>query len=87
MKNTTTKPIKKKRFFFHYYKAESIKQGRNVMTIHWEDTCHMVNFVKTHGADIETHDQKKQPRCIMRGFAKAIVFADSPKGIVAHIHG
>jgi hypothetical protein len=85
MKNTTTP--KKKRFFFHYYKAESIKQGRNVMTIHWEDTCHMANFVKTHGADIESHDQKRQPRCIMRGWAKAIVFADSPKGIIAHIHG
>jgi hypothetical protein len=81
------KHTKPKRFFFHYYKAESQKQGRNVMTMHWESTCHMVNFVKTHGADIESHDQKRQPRCIMRGWAKEVIIDSGIKGITAHIYG
>jgi len=68
------KTLKPKRFFFHYYKAESVKQGRNVLTMHWEKVCHIVHHVKTHGVDIETHAQKRQPRCIMRGFAKEIMF-------------
>ena len=79
--------MKPKRFFFHYYKAESAKQGRNVLTMHWEDTCHLTHHVKTHGVDIETHAQKRQPRCVMRGFASKIVFkTNSKKEIVAHIY-
>jgi len=68
------KPKKAKRFFYHYNKAESRKQGRNVITIHWENACHMVNKIKTIGLDVESHDQKRQPRCIMRGFANKLEF-------------
>jgi hypothetical protein len=84
MKNTTKS--KKKRFFFHYYKAESKKQGRNVMTMHWEGACHMVNGVKTYGADVESHDQKRQPHCIMRGFASEIIFDEYKGKMIARIY-
>lgn len=57
-----------KRFWFHYNKPESVKQGRNVLTVHWEDTCHMVNAIKCE-VPIETHDRKAQPRCTLRGWA------------------
>lgn len=78
--------MKPKRFFFHYYKAESQKQGRNVLTMHWEDTCHLTHHIKTHGVDIETHAQKRQPRCVMRGFAKKIDFVNKAGEITAHIY-
>lgn len=64
-----------------------MKQGRNVMTLHWEDTCIMVNGVKTRNADIESHNQKKQPRCIMRGFATKVTFAQWQDGTIAYIQG
>jgi hypothetical protein len=79
--------MKPKRFFFHYHKAESCKQGRNVLTMHWQNACHPVHHIKTHGVDIETHAQKHQPRCIMRGWAKEVSFAYGTKGITAHIYG
>ena len=84
-----SKPQKTKRFFFHYYKAESQKQGRNVLTMHWENTCHIIHHVKAHGVDIETHTQKRQPRCVIRGFASEILFSTAnPKSgeITAHIY-
>ena len=34
----------------------------------------MVNKIKTLGLDVESHDQTKQPRCIMRGFANKLEF-------------
>jgi hypothetical protein len=81
------KPQKTKRFFFHYNKPESKKQGRNVMTLHWEDTCIMVNGVETHGADIQSHKQNRQPHCIIRGFATKVSFAQLQDELIAHIYG
>ena len=66
--------MKPKRFFYHYNKPESRKQGRNIITIHWEGACHMVNGIKTFGLDVESHEQKRQPRCIMRGHATKLQF-------------
>ena len=62
-----------RRFWFHYNKPESRKQGRNVLTVHWKNACHPVNSI-TCGTPIETHDQKQQPRCVMRGWAKSVKF-------------
>jgi hypothetical protein len=70
----TTKIPKPKRFFYHYNKPASHAQGRNVITIHWEGKCHLVNKIKTIGLDVESHNQKHQPRCIMRGFANKVEF-------------
>lgn len=68
--------MKPKRFFYHYNKPESHKQGRNVMTLHWEDTCHMVQKVICT-AGTETHNQKRQPRCIIRGWATKVYFTQT----------
>jgi hypothetical protein len=71
MSTPTPKP---KRFFYHYNKPASHAEKRNVITIHWENQCHWVNKIKTIGVDVESHDQPRQPRCIMRGFATSVVF-------------
>lgn len=77
--------MKPKRFFYHYNKPEAHKQGRNVITIHWEEACHMVNKIMTLGLDVESHDQKRQPRCIMRGFATKVEFAHNEDGTITGI--
>ena len=61
-----------KRVWFHYNKPESVKQGKNVLTVHWEDTCYMVNSIECE-VPIETHNRKAQPRCILRGWAGSVV--------------
>jgi hypothetical protein len=76
---------KPKRFFYHYNKPESLKRQRNVITIHWEGACRMVNKIKTIGIDVESHDQKRQPRCIMRGFAASVIIAHNPDGTTTGI--
>jgi len=77
-----TKP---KRFFYHYNKPLAHKQGRNVITIHWEGSCRIVNKIKTIGLDVESHEQKRQPRCIMRGFANSLIIAHNPDGTTTGI--
>ena len=62
---------KPKRFFFHYNKPESRKQGRNVLTVHWKNACIPVNHLKIN-VPIESHTQKSQPHCVMRGFANSV---------------
>ena len=62
---------KLKRFFFHYNKPESRKQGRNVLTVHWKNACIPVNHLKIN-VPIESHTQKSQPHCVMRGFANSV---------------
>ena len=62
---------KPKRFFFHYNKPESRRQGRNVLTVHWKNSCIPVNHLKID-VPIESHTQKSQPHCVMRGFAKSV---------------
>ena len=51
---------KKRRFWYHYNKPESKKQGRNVITVHWKDTCYPVNKVICN-VPTESHDQKLSP--------------------------
>lgn len=67
-----------KRFFYHYYKAESQKQGRNVMTLHFDGVCHMIHNIVLF-TPLESHAQKRQPRCIMRGFTSEVKFTTNKK--------
>ena len=62
-----------RRFWFHYNKPESKKQGKNILTIHWKDACHKVHAIKCE-VPTESHNRKGQPRCIIRGWAKDIDF-------------
>jgi len=83
MKNTTN--TTKKRFFYHYNKPASHAQGRNVITIHWEGACHLVNKIKTIKLDVESHNQKRQPRCIMRGYATQVNFIQKGEELIGII--
>ena len=63
--------MKARRFFFHYNKPESRKQGRNVLTVHWQNSCIPVNNIKVN-VPTESHKQKQQPNCVIRGFAESV---------------
>ena len=65
--------MKKRRFWFHYHKQESARQGRNVLTIHWKNKCNFVNRIRCE-PQTETHNRKEQPRCVIRGWADTIDF-------------
>lgn len=84
----TRKGFPPRRFGFHYSKPASRAAGRNVLSVHWQGKCHLVNHVLC-AAKIETHHQKRQPHCILRGFARQVmIFGGVGKwrgGMVAHI--
>jgi len=67
----TMKTKKPKRFFFHYNKPESRRQNRNVLTVHWKNACIPVNHLKIN-VPTESHTQKSQPHCVMRGLANKV---------------
>ena len=56
-----------KRFFYHYNKPESVRQDCNVLTLHWKDTCHLVNHI-----EVQAH---------MRGWARGVVISKTDKGL------
>ena len=60
--------MKKRRFWFHYNKPESKKQGRPVLTVHWKGSCIPVNSIKCR-VQTETHERNSQPHCVVRGWA------------------
>ena len=72
-----------RRFFFHYNKPESVRQGRNVLTVHWKGTCHLVNSISCD-VPTETHHQKRQPRCVIRGWATSISIGEMKTGTTVH---
>lgn len=76
MKAKTPRP---KRFFYHYHKAASRAAKRNVLTIHWQGACHMVNDIECEPST-QTHTQVRQPHCIIRGFATNVIFEHREDG-------
>lgn len=73
--------MKKRRFWFHYNKPESKKQGRTVLTVHWKGSCIQVNSIKCH-ALTETHERKRQPHCVVRGWAHEVKVCEHGKALI-----
>jgi hypothetical protein len=71
--NTLPKRSGQRRFFYHYNKPESMAQGCNVLTLHWKGECHLVNDIVCY-TPTETHKQKRQPHCVVRGWAAEVEF-------------
>jgi len=73
------------RFFFHYNKPESKAQGRNVLTLHWDKRCHLVNDIACY-VPTETHTQKAQPHCIVRGWCHSVEMMERDGKTIAVIY-
>ena len=85
--NTLNKRSGQRRFFYHYNKPESKRQGCNVLTLHWKGKCHLVNDIVCH-LPTETHKQKRQPHCVVRGWATEVIhlYLKRDSGHTAVIH-
>ncbi len=58
--------MENKSFWFHYNKPQSKKEGRNVLTLHYDKQCHQVYSIDCR-VPIKTRDRTSQPRCVLHG--------------------
>lgn len=65
---------KKKRFFFHYHKAESKKRGQAMLTLHYDGACHLID-----GRDFRVEcpveskvNMKRQPNLVIQGWCSEV---------------
>lgn len=66
------------RFWFHYHKEASRRFGRNKLTVHYRNVCHLVDQVVCL-VPVETHNRDQQPRCVLRGWVDADKFQITEK--------
>jgi hypothetical protein len=52
--------------WFHYNKPASTKAGRNILTVHFQDVCHLVEDVVVN-VPMRSVSRKTQPRCVIKG--------------------
>tara|TARA_R100000808_G_scaffold142_2_gene1031 strand:+ start:3198 stop:3449 length:252 start_codon:yes stop_codon:yes gene_type:complete len=79
-------PTKKKklRFYFHYNKPASRREGRPVLTFHYRGTCHRTHSISCM-VPTETHERPSQPQVVVRGWANH-VYLDDTDGEAVHVH-
>ncbi len=68
-------------FFYHYNKPSSLKFKSPKLSLHFNKTCHIIDKIICH-VPTYSHNQKRQPRVIIKGNAKEIKIVDN----VAEIH-
>ena len=61
------------RFWYHYNKPLSKRMGRPTMTVHFKDRCIYADNIICH-VPTETHQRKRQPHMVVRGFAKTVTW-------------
>tara|TARA_Y100000310_G_C20687095_1_gene819741 strand:- start:1234 stop:1527 length:294 start_codon:yes stop_codon:yes gene_type:complete len=59
------------RFYYHYNKIVSKKEGRSFLTLHYNNKCLLVNKIICN-VSTETHNRKQQPHCIVRGWSRSV---------------
>jgi hypothetical protein len=63
-------------FFFHYNKPASLKVGRVQVSVHYKNTCHVVDNVQCN-VPVHGHVNKRQPRFVMKGKASELTIKDN----------
>lgn len=58
-------------FFFHYNKPASLKAGRPQLSVHFKDSCIIVDGVDCR-RPCASHIRNTQPRCVMKGKASFV---------------
>jgi hypothetical protein len=62
---------KRYRFFFHYNKPESKRQGKTIWSVHWKNTCFLVDEIKCTRPCVSKNN-KRQPYAVMQGWSKDV---------------
>lgn len=70
MSNPKSKP---RRFWLHYNKPQSTKQGLPVWSVHFGNRCHMAHKIIC-GVNTETYTRRTQPCGVLRGHCIDIEF-------------
>lgn len=60
-------------FFFHYNKPATLKAGAVRLSVHYRGACHIVSEVVCR-VSCSTRIRAKQPRCVMAGKCRDILF-------------
>lgn len=63
--------MKTYRFYYHYNKPASLSAGEPRLSVHFRDTCYIVKAIIC-GVPCESKINKRQPRCVMAGFAQNV---------------
>lgn len=71
-------------FFIHFNKAASKKAGRVQWTVHFRDTCHIVDHLRVNCA-VRSRTQKKQPYAVLTGHVKPSKFRIDRASMTAHV--
>ena len=53
-------------FFWHYNKPASRAAGRNILSVHYRQKCHLVYDVECN-VPLKTKTRKTQPHCVLVG--------------------
>lgn len=61
--------MKPKRFFFHYNKPESQRQGKPIITLHFNKSCYLVENIECQVPTFGRIRINKQPHFVMVGKA------------------
>jgi len=62
-------------FYYHYSKPASLKYKQPKLSLHFSNTCHIIDKITCH-VPTYSHNQKRQPRVIIKGNAKSIKILD-----------
>ncbi|NBV87905.1 MAG: hypothetical protein EBR88_00045 [Betaproteobacteria bacterium] len=54
------------RFYFHYNKPASRREGRPMLTVHSQGCCHLVHHIEC-SVPVYTRVRKTQPHVVMAG--------------------
>ena len=63
--------VKKYVVWFHYNKPYSIKHGVDMWTVHYRNSCHIVEQIICNIPTFSKNN-KNQPRVVMKGYAKKV---------------
>lgn len=61
--------------WFHYNKPYSRQTGEDYWSVHFRDTCYFVKSIKC-GIPTFSKNNKRQPRVVMKGYARSVVIDD-----------
>ena len=57
-------------FFYHYNKPESQHRGKPIISVHFDNTCHMVESLEVNVPTWAHTNMKRSPKFVMKGRAK-----------------
>jgi hypothetical protein len=81
---STTRNKNKRVFFFHYNKIASRKENKPKLTVHYKNTCYLVDHIICE-AKTRTKHNKRQPHVVISGKSDHVYFTKCDGQDIANI--